>query len=109
MTPKEKKEKRRLWWLERLQGLRLLAWSVFGVAFVLLLPGLKNGIEGIKVYLPSVEECGVIVALGYLAITLDEGIGGDKLVKTKSAWMRKRKHALMAGIGILAVIERLWG
>ena len=105
----ERKERRRLWWLARLQVLRLLVWSVLGVAFVVLLPGLKNGIAGIEVYLPSPLELGLIVVVGYLAIALDEGIGGGKLITSPAIWNRKRKHAFIAGIGAIALIERLLG
>lgn len=109
MTPKEKKERRRLWWKERYQAFRLWLWCVAGIGVVLILPGLKNGIAGISAYVPSPLEIGVALGAGFIAVLLDEGLGGDKLAKTKSAYNRKRKHAIMAGLGVLGILERLLG
>ena len=108
MTPKEKKEKRRTWWKIQFQAVRLWLWCVGGIALVLLLPGLQNGIAGISLYVPSLLEVGVALALGFVGVVADENLGGiQQLAKTPSAWNRKRRHAFIIGVGILTIIERL--
>jgi len=109
MTQKEKKEKRKIWLLERWQAIRLWMWCVIGIGITLLLPGLRGGIAGIELYLPSFLEAGVALGVAFLAVILDEELGGDKLAKTKSAFNRKRKHAIVMGLGALGLVERLIG
>ena len=109
MTPKEKKERRHLWWKERLQVFRLWIWCVIGGGITLALPNLKAGIVGVAFYIPNVLEVCIALGLAVLAVTLDAELGGDKLCKSRGAWIRKRKHALLLGIGILGWIDRLTG
>jgi hypothetical protein len=107
MTPKEKRDRRILWFKLQVQVIRLWLWCALGVAIVLLLPGLKNGIAGITAYIPSILELGVALGGSLLLVALDENFGGDNLIRSKKIWIRKRKHAFFAGLGILIFVERI--
>ncbi len=107
LTPKQKIERRLKWIKLQWQAIRLWLWCVLGVAIALSLPGFKHGLVGISVYLPTVTE--LVVALGgsLLLVALDENFGGDSLIKSRKIWIRKRKHAFFAGLGILGFVERI--
>ena len=103
-----KQAARRIWWKQRLQVLRLWCWCGAGVGITLLLPGLRSGIKGIKLYRASPLEIGVGLGVAFIAVMLDEELG-DKVVTKPQVWNRKRKHAFITGIGALAIIEKLLG
>ena len=84
-------------------------WCVMGIALAVMLPGLRHGIVGISLYWPSPLEIGVGLGVGFVAVILDEELGGEVLVKNRAADRRKRKHAFIVGLGILGVLERLFG
>lgn len=105
----EKRERRRTWWLCRWENFKLYLFSVFGVAFLLVLPDLRDGLQGVKLYVPSWAEIGVALAVALVALVLDEELGGDKLIRNQSVLRRKRKHAFIAGISALAIISKLLG
>ena len=109
MTPKEKRERRKTWVLRRIQAIRHWLFCVAGIALAVVLPGLRHGIVGITLYLPTPLEIGVGLGVGLLAVVLDEELGGEILIKNKAADRRKRKHAFIVGLGILGVLERLFG
>ena len=109
MNMKDKKEQRRIWILRRIQAFRHWLFCVAGIGLAVMLPGLRHGIVGISLYLPSPLEIGVGLGVGFLAVVLDEELGGEVLIKNKAADRRKRKHAFIVGLGILGVLERLFG
>jgi hypothetical protein len=109
MTPREKIEKRRDWWIARWQHLKLWFYCAIAVGFALLVPDLTNGIANVKVLMPNWTQVAIILALAFFAILLDEEKGGDKSSMNPKVYFRKRKHAIMTGLAIMALIERIWG
>lgn len=109
LTPKQKRDKRRERALTLLQSMRLWLWCVIGVAVTLMLPGLGGGIAGVQFYKPNWTEVAVALGVGFVLVFIDEEIGGSKLITSRKVFIRKRKHAFYAGVGILGMIDRLTG
>jgi len=109
VTPKEKKESRKKWWAHQLQLFRLWLWCALAIGVTLVLPDLKNGIQGISLYVPNWLEVGVALGLAFILILIDEEMGGDKLIRSESVFRRKRKHAIITGFGVIGIIDKIFG
>jgi hypothetical protein len=105
---KKKENKRKEWWLRRLDDIKLYGFSVLGVAVLLEAPNLREGIRGFKLYIPNWTEVGVALVLAYLALLFDEK-SGERHIKSPKVMARKRKTAFIAGVGILALIQKIIG
>jgi len=102
---KVKRAVRRERWLIRLQAVRFWLWCLVGVAVSVMLPGLKYGIQDIALYTPTLLELGVAMLVALLAVVIDEKLTTDKLIKSKSVMMRKRKHAVVVGLAAMGTIR----
>lgn len=89
-------------------SIKVYLFCVFGVGVVLLLDGVENGIRGIVVYVPNITEIVVSLVLAYVAIILDEEVGGED-VKSRAVWIRKRKHAFLTGVAAITIVSKIVG
>ena len=94
---------RRTW-----ESLKVYLFCLIGVGVVLILDGVQDGIRGIVLYVPNITEIVVALVVAYVAVILDEGIGGDD-VKSREVWIRKRKHAFLTGIAAISLISKVLG
>lgn len=101
---KKRADALRLMW----QSFKVYLFSVLGVGVMLILDELRNGIRGVEIYVPNITEIVVALVVAYLAIILDETLGGID-IKNREVWIRKRKQAFLVGISAIAVISKLMG
>jgi len=108
-TPKQLQERRARWLMLRWQHARLWAVSTVGAALTVLLPGLRDGVAGVTLRVPTALECAGALAITFVALLLDEGWGGNRLTRNPQVWRRKMKHALLTGIAAESMVTRLIG
>ena len=101
---KIKRDKRIKKWLLRWQKARLWLVAAAALGSVTFIPSVR--VKGFAVILPTLVELFVMLSMTYVAVWLDEDLGGAALTTDKAVWRRKIIHAIYVGWGTENIISR---